>query len=68
MHVAAESVFICTSCIYSTNKALKGGAIYLEGNSRTEIMSSTFDRNIATENGSAFYITSSTTDPISSIS
>ena len=41
--------------------------MYVESSSRTEISLSTFDRNIATKIGSAYYISNSETDPKSSI-
>ena len=39
----------------------------MEGSSITTITSSTFDGNIATENGSAYYIISSKTSSMSSV-
>ena len=31
------STFICYSCTFTNNKAEKGGAVYIESSSRTEI-------------------------------
>ena len=56
--VDTESVFICNFCSFANNKAVTGGAVYVDRQSRTEISHSTFDRNIAEEKGSAFYISS----------
>ena len=42
-----KSIFICTECNFKNNKAEKGGAVYIDSDSRSEISSSTFARNIA---------------------
>ena len=62
-----QSIFICSLCTFTKNKAQKGGAVLVESSSRTEITSSTFDGNIATKIGSAYYISNSETNPMSSI-
>ena len=53
VYSGGKSIFMCDSCIFTNNKALQGGAVFITGYSRTEIKSSTFDKNIATDNGSA---------------
>ena len=55
------------SCKFTNNKAQKGGAVYVESSSRTEIIQSIFDRNIATTIGSAYYISNSDYHPMSLI-
>ena len=54
VYAGGLSIYICDSCEFTNNKAFQGGAVYITGDSRTEIRSSTFDSNTSSDNGSAF--------------
>ena len=57
--VTTESNFSCTSCTFETNTASRGGALYVESDSRTELDGCTFDGNKANKDGSACYMATS---------
>ena len=68
VYAGGLSIYICDSCEFTNNKAFQGGAVYITGDSRTEIRSSTFDSNTSSDNGSAFWIVLSNTTPAAIIS
>ena len=49
------------------NKAAKGGGVFVNANGRTVLTQNTFFNNEASDRGSAYYITNTMTDPVSTI-